>query len=83
MKPNPFVNLLHSRKFWMAILDMLILLAGIIVGRYATPEDADFILKIVAILQPVFVTVIAAIAYEDGQALKAGITTGFRNTAGK
>ena len=65
MTPNPFSLLFHSRKFWLLILDTLISLVLYFVGKYATPTVLDDIKTLVVILQPVFIVVIAAIAYED------------------
>lgn len=64
--------LLKSRKFWILILDTVVSLALYFVGKYAPVAEADVKLLILT-LQPVFVTIIGAIAYEDGQALAAGV----------
>ena len=65
-------NLLKSRKFWLLILDTAISLVGFFLTKYASPESLDAALVVIGLLQPVFVMVIGAIAYEDGQALAAG-----------
>ena len=65
-------NLLKSRKFWLLILDTVISLATFFLTKYASPEAVDAALVVIGSLQPVFVMIIAAIAYEDGQALAAG-----------
>jgi hypothetical protein len=64
MNPNPFMSLLHSRKFWLLILDTSISLILFFVGKYA-PGAAEDIKFLIIALQPVFVTLIGAIAYED------------------
>jgi len=64
MNPNPFLLLLHSRKFLLLLLDTVISLVLLFVGVYA-PTSVDFIKAIVALLQPVFVALILAIAIED------------------
>ena len=69
---NPFAGLLRSRKFWLLVLDTFVSFATFFVVKYAVPSLADDILFVIAGLQPVFVTIILAIAYEDGQAKKAG-----------
>ena len=69
---NPFVSLLKSRKFLLAILDVVVSMATYFITKYAAPALADDVLFVLGGLQPVFVTIIAAIAYEDGQAKKAG-----------
>lgn len=65
MTPNPFAALLRSRKFWLTILDVVVSLTTYFVAKYLNPEVAKDVLTVVASLQPVFVTIIAAIAYED------------------
>ena len=65
MTPNPFSSLLHSRKFWLLILDTILSLVLYFVGKYAAPTILEDVKVLVVILQPVFITVIAAIAYED------------------
>lgn len=63
-------RLLHSAKFWTAVLDALISLALFFVGKYA-PSFAEDVKILTITLQPVFVVLIAAIAYEDGQTATA------------
>jgi len=65
---NPFASLIRSRKFWLMILDTVVSLITYFVGIYLAPHAAEQILTVIALLQPVFVTLIGAIAYEDGQA---------------
>ena len=69
---NPFVGLLRSRKFWLMILDLGVSFATYFLVKYAAPELADDVLFVIGGIQPVFVVIIGAIAYEDGQAKKAG-----------
>ena len=61
-----------SRKFMIAVVDMIAGLLTLIVGRFLPPEDAQFVLQIWGYAQPVILVWIGAIAHEDGQALKAG-----------
>jgi len=72
MKPNPFSALLHSRKFWLLILDTVIMLTLYFITKYspAAIEDVKFL---ILALQPIFVTVIIAIATEDSALAKAGL----------
>ena len=65
---NPFSKLFKSRKFWLMILDLVVSLALFFVGRLA-PGSAEDVKYIIGLLQPVFVTIIAAIAYEDAAIL--------------
>jgi uncharacterized Tic20 family protein len=62
--------LLKSRKFWLLVLDVVISVSLHFVGQYGTPAAYDNIQFLIVTLQPVFVTIIGAIAYEDGQAAK-------------
>lgn len=62
---NPFLVLLHSRKFWLAILDAVAAILGLWIGTLVDETTAKLIMATWGALQPVFVTVIAAIAYED------------------
>jgi hypothetical protein len=73
MSPNPFSSLLHSRKFWLLILDTVISLTLYFAGKYADPSLAEDTKILIAALQPVFVAIIAAIAYEDAAASRAAI----------
>jgi len=65
-------SLLHSRKFWLAMLDLAISLVLYFAGKYANPSLFEDIRVLILGLQPVFVAIIAAIAYEDGQEKRAG-----------
>ena len=72
---NPFAGLLRSRKFWLLILDTVVSLLTYFLTNLLAPDNpraAEFALYIIATIQPVFVMIIGAIAYEDGQAKKAG-----------
>lgn len=65
MTPNPFAALLHSRKFWLLILDTLVSGATYAITKYAAPQAANDALFFIGLLQPVFVALIAAITSED------------------
>lgn len=65
MAPNPFAALLHSRKFWLLILDVVVSMTTYFITKYAAPAAANDILYVIGSLQPVFVTLIGAIAVED------------------
>jgi hypothetical protein len=69
---NPFSSLFHSRKFLLLILDTFIALALYFLSRYAPVawlEDTKFV---ILVMQPVFIAVIASIAWEDAAAKRAG-----------
>lgn len=65
MQTNPFLSLVKSRKFWLMILDVAVSLTTFFVTKYASPESLEVAKFVILTLQPVFVTVIGAIAYED------------------
>ena len=71
------MSLFKSRKFWLAMFDLVVSLTLFFVGKYASWVMEDVQAVIVAI-QPVFVILIGSIAYEDG----AG-NTGFYARNGK
>ena len=62
-----------SRKFMIALVDMIAGILALVVGRFMQPEDAEFILRMWGLMQPLLLVWIGSIAYEDGQAMKAGI----------
>ena len=61
MNPNPFLSLLHSRKFWLAV----VALGQTILFQFLPDFPKDVWVAIDAVL----VVLIAAIAYEDGNKL--------------
>ena len=69
---SPLKRLLQSRKFLLLILDVLISTILFAVGELApqAKETVDFAIKT---YQPIFIMLILAIAYEDGQAKRAGM----------
>jgi hypothetical protein len=70
---NPWASLLRSRKFWVMMLDLVVSLVLYFTARYANPAIAEDIKFLIASLQPVFLFVIASIAYED----KANVENGY------
>jgi len=64
---DAFLRLLQSRKFLMLVLDVLMSGTLFFVGKYAGPSVFEDIQFLVMLLQPVFVSIIVSIAYEDGQ----------------
>ena len=61
---NPIKGLLRSRKFLLLLLDAFVSLLLYFIGKYAPAaiEDVKFS---VLVIQPVFVAIIIAIAWED------------------
>lgn len=68
---SPIKSLFQSRKFWLVVLDAFTAILGLVVSVFF-PEWQDFILKMWAAMQPVFLAIIVGIAVEDSAALRAG-----------
>jgi hypothetical protein len=64
-------HLFASRKFLLMLLDLVVSVSTYFIGKYANPAAAQDMLFLITAMQPVFVTVIAGIAYEDGQEKRA------------
>ena len=62
-----------SRKFLIAMIDAGAGLLTLYVARFLQLEDAKLVISTFALLQPVLLVWIGSIAYEDGQALRAGV----------
>lgn len=71
MNPNPFASLLHSRKFWLAVVDAVGSSVLLLVTRYLSPPDVELVKQLIVIIQPVIVAIIAAIAWEDTAAIRS------------
>ena len=69
---NPVNGLLNSRKFWVAMFDLVVSLVLYFGGKYADPSVAEDMIFLIGAIQPVFLLVIGGIAYEDGKAKAAG-----------
>jgi hypothetical protein len=69
---KPLAGLIRSRKFLLAMGDLVASVILYFVGKYASPSVAEDVKFIILAIQPVFLILIAAIAYEDGQQKRAG-----------
>ena len=63
-------RLLKSAKFMTLALDTVVALATFFIGKYAGASTED-LLFLIAAIQPVAMTMIGAIAYEDAAAKRA------------
>ena len=63
-------RLLKSAKFMTLSLDTIVSLATFFIGKYAGASTED-LLFLIATIQPVAMTMIGAIAYEDAAAKRA------------
>lgn len=61
-----------SRKFWFAVVDVVVSTATYFVGKYVAPELSKDILFLIATWQPVVIALIASVAWEDAAAKSAG-----------
>ena len=68
---SPWKGLVRSRKFWLLVLDVLISMALFFVGKYAGERVFEDVQFAVLTMQPVFVVIIGAIAYEDAAEKRA------------
>ena len=71
---NPFQALLKSRKFLVLLLDTVMSLVLYFSAKYLAAGAVEDIKMAIMALQPVVLVLIGAIAYEDGQAMKAEAT---------
>ncbi len=62
---NPAKSLLHSRKFWLLILDVVITLTLYFGGKYLGSSAFEDLKTVIVSLQVVFAAIIGAIAVED------------------
>jgi len=69
---SPIKALFSSRKFLLMLLDTIVSIALYFVGKYIPNAEADIKFVILG-LQPVIISVILAIAYEDGKVIPAKI----------
>ena len=65
-------RLLHSRKFWIAIVDAAVGLVALWVGALLIPEQATLVIATFALIQVPVGVLINASAIEDAAALRAG-----------
>jgi hypothetical protein len=62
---NPIRSLFRSRKFLLLLLDTVVSAILFFGGRYLAPGAIEEMNFLIGILQPVFVALIVAIAWED------------------
>lgn len=63
-------RMLHSAKFWTAMLDVAISLVTYFITKYAAPDAAKDVLMVIGAIQVPIGLVIAAWCAEDVAALK-------------
>jgi peptidoglycan/LPS O-acetylase OafA/YrhL len=67
-----YSRLWSSRKVRIAVIDAVLAAAILIVTTFVAPEQQQFWLALIGILQVPVVVLIGGIAYEDGQAKRSG-----------
>jgi peptidoglycan/LPS O-acetylase OafA/YrhL len=73
MDTSMYRHLWGSRKVRIAIIDAIVAAAVLIVTTFFAPDQQQFWLALIAILQVPVGLVIAGIAYEDGKAKEGGV----------
>ncbi len=68
---NPIKALFGSRKFLLLLLDSFLSMLIYFLGRYAPLFILEDVKFVVLIMQPVFIAIILAIAWEDAAAKRA------------
>lgn len=76
-------NLFRSRAFLTAIMDAVVLSLTFLAARFLSPADVDLVKFLIAAWQPVVIIVIAKWGYEDGVALRAGISRTVSGSVGE
>lgn len=64
-------SIFKSRKFWIMVTDVIVSLVTYFVGKYLNPEAAKDILFLIGALQPVILLVIASIAIQNVEGIRA------------
>ena len=65
-------SIFKSRKFWLAMLDVVISSALFFGAKYMDPSAAENINFIIGVIQAPFIMVIGGIAYEDAALKSSG-----------
>ena len=71
---NPFVALLHSRKFILGMADAFGATVFVLIGAFLDPSKAGVVLLIAGIWQPVIIAIIYGITVEDNAKVAAEAT---------
>ena len=57
--------MLHSRKFKLMLVDVIVSIATYFIGKYVVPVIGNDILWLIGVVQPVVIALIVGIAVED------------------
>lgn len=66
-QPSP---LYKSRKFWIAVFDLVVSVISYFVSKYASPDTTKDVLFMIATMQPVILLVIASMTIQNVEAMK-------------
>jgi hypothetical protein len=58
-------RLLHSSKFWLLVLDVVISTILFFLTLFMKPDDVVKVMGLIATIQPIFIVIIKAICDED------------------
>jgi hypothetical protein len=83
MTPNPFVGLLHSRKFWVVVFDFTVSIVLYFGSKYASASAFEDIKFLIGALQVPVGFLIASIAHEDAAGIQAVALTDAADTAAR
>lgn len=67
------MTLLHSRKFWIAVFDVLVSSLTYFLPRYLNPTLGEHVLWLIAAWQPIFYALISGVTQEDVALKKTGV----------
>lgn len=66
-------KLMKSRKFWIAMVDLVVSVVTYLAAKYLAPTAAEDVLTLLGIMQAPVVLVIVSMTVEDVQAMRMGI----------
>lgn len=79
MTPNPFVGLIHSRKFWIVVWDFCMSIGLYFGAKYGSASAFEDIKFLIGALQVPVAVLIASIASEDNAITHAAAITDVAN----
>lgn len=65
-------NFIYDSKFWLAVLDVVISAILYFVGKYSQPDLFDDLKFVIALIQPIIVTIIVGLFQTQQAALSGG-----------
>ena len=65
-------NFIYDSKFWLAVLDVVVSAILYFVGKYSQPDLFEDLKFVIALIQPIVVTIIVGLFQVQQAALKVG-----------